>query len=105
MCGLDALDILQKSLRDGEVVGLSYPCGHFLRPRCGRESPVCLDSSTPSRLSDSFAGLGTAGVRRGRGRPAEGRGGVPRVRSVNGTPTHRAESCIVLEEGDSLNLV
>ena len=45
----DVLDILQKSLRDGEVVGLSWPRGRFVRPRCGRESPVCL------RLFDSFS--------------------------------------------------
>ena len=34
----DVLDILQKSLRDGEVVGLSWPRGRFVRQRRGRES-------------------------------------------------------------------
>ena len=45
----DVLDILQKSLRDGEVVGPSWPRGRFVRQRCGRESSVCF------RLFDSFS--------------------------------------------------
>ena len=83
MCGLmcDVLDILQKSLRDGEVVGLSWPRGRFVRPRCGRESSVCLDSSTPFRLSDSWRALAPLGSGEAGGDRQRGGGGSPRVRS------------------------
>ena len=36
----DVLDILQKSLRDGEVVGLNGPRSRFVRQGFGSESPA-----------------------------------------------------------------
>ena len=73
----DVLDILQKSLRAaaGEVVGLSWPRGRFLRQRCGRESSVCLDSLTPFRLSDSWRALAPLGSGERPGASGRGAGG------------------------------
>ena len=46
----DVPDILQKSLRDEEVVGLNWPRGRFVRQRRGIGSLLSvLDSSTPFR--------------------------------------------------------
>ena len=71
----DVLDILQKSLRDGAVVGPSWPRGRYVRPRC------VLDSSTPFRLADSWRALAPLGSGEAGGDRQRGRGRIPRVRS------------------------
>ena len=53
----DVLDILQKSLRDGQVVGLSLSRGRCVRQRRGRSLLSIFDSSTPFRLSDPWRAL------------------------------------------------
>ena len=56
MCGLMSLTFRErdKSLRDGEVVGLSWPRGCFVRPRCGREGGVLFVSISHVLLSRVF---------------------------------------------------
>ena len=76
----DVLDILQKSLRDGEVVGPRWSRGRLRGPGLVGSQLSILDSSTPFRLSDPWRALAPL-VSRGPVATGDGGGGDHRLRS------------------------
>ena len=76
----DVLDILQKSLHDGEVVGPSWPRGRLRGPGLVGSQLSILDSSTPFRLSDPWRALAPL-ASRGPVATGDGGGGDHRLRS------------------------